>query len=486
MEANFSLMLEPRSDQISDAADYCQWDHSGNFGQVGTGKSLTSYLYTMHHLNAGRKVLVIMPPALISQYRRNFLAQVTGHPYTTAVLHKDMKKRHKEMDGWDETGWPDVLYVSYQLFIKYSSSFKKGGYSCLICDEAHTISNPTTAGFQKVFAYVHGRSGAQLHLMTATPTITELQTAYGQIKLKDPKAYGSLDQFNRMHVDTFTKMITTTDKVTGKEKEIKVPTIAGYKQIEELNKKLMYHAKRRTQKEVLSLKDPTLIDHQVFLSDNHEELYQRLLLERMLELDNDELLIAKNASALRQMALQIITNPHKYQPEGERFKLDEIEPLQVLLALVDMMDLTETKLIIFCHFKDTVKMLAGLFEQYNPALIYGESNTDKNVDKMLHDESCRLGILNFQSGGAGFNLQSVSHQIIVYESTGSPGMLEQGIGRVHRNGQENPVVVWLMRYGVSVSAKLMTKAFSRAENIKDSLGDEVAFTDFVINDVDIS
>jgi SNF2 family DNA or RNA helicase len=480
-----SLSLTPRPDQLEDALDYIQWPLSANFSQVGTGKSLVSYLYTMYHLNQGRKVLVIMPPPLISQYRRNFLEQVKGHPYSTGVLRKDRAKRHNEMDNWDETGWPDVLYVSYNLFIKYSSSLRAAGYVAVICDEAHCISNPATIGFQRVFGFVHRGGNYTLHMMTATPSPTELRVAYGQIKLKDPRAYGSFDQFDRMHVDYEPRMITIEDKKTGDDKQIKKMVISGYKNVEQLHEKLMFHAKRRLQKEVLSIAAPTLIDHIVPLSKKHEALYQKLLLERMLELDNDELLIARNSSALRQMALQIITNPWKFQTEAEQFKLEEVEPVQVLLALIDTVDLETTKLIVFCHFKETVSLLAKLLSKYNPALIYGDSDTDKNVDKMLHDDTCRLGILNFQSGGAGFNLQSVCHQVIVYESTGSPGILEQGIGRVQRGGQEHPVVVWLMRYGMSESGRLLTKAFARAEAIKISLGDETAFTDFVITGVDI-
>ena len=196
-------------------------------------------------------------------------------------------------------------------------------------------------------------------------------------------------------------------------------------------------------------------------------------------------MVARNASALRQMLLQMITNPNKYLPETERLEVQEQAPLETLSNLVAGVDLTKTKLIIFCHFRETVEMLAKVFERFNPGLIYGASNTQRNVDKLLHDDTCRIGILNYMSGGAGFNLQPVCHHVIMYEAIGSPGLIEQALGRVQRSGQENPVVCWIFRYAMKASSTLLDKACERAGVIKVVVGDRTCFVDFMSSTLDI-
>lgn len=462
---DWDMTLEPRTDQLEDLAELLKWDKSANYSQVGTGKSLVAYLYIMKKLTQDKRVVVIMPPPLIPQFILNFKKFLPENTYWLARLHEDRTLRHQEMDMWDRVGWPDVLFLSYQLYVKYQgtlSSVKQ--YKVLVADEAHAISNATTKTFQKVFMHVYSKN-LDLLVMTATPTTTELQTAYGQIRLRIPAAYASLSQFERMHCEYAQKDIGRNGK--------QAKQIVGYKAIDVINSNLMRQAVRRRARDVLSLDAPTVIDHSVVLSRDHSELYRSLLESWMLEM-GDEVLVARNAQALRQMALQIITNVAKYTDQNIYD-----EPLENLLAIIDKIDMTKTKLLVFCNFQDTVVKLNKALRKYNPALVYGASNTQKEVAKLLEDDTCRIGILNFYSGGAGFNLQGVAHTIVVYEAIGSPGMTEQAIGRVHRGGQVDPVVVWIFRYARTISKKLFDKNFHRAQDIKQSLSDTECFVDFL-------
>lgn len=452
-----TLDLVPRPSQLQSLGTLLESPRSADYSQVGTGKSLVSYLYIMTKLYESKGVVVIMPPPLIPQYVHNF-GVIKGHMFKMARLNPDKAKRHKEMDAWDMTEWPDVLFLSYQLFLKYFRTITNvRKYKVIVADEAHNVSN-TNKYFQATFMSVHQKN-MELLLMTATPTPTELSSAYGQIRLKNPKAYASFTQFERLHCI--------------KEGPVGRRVTVGYQNNDLIEAHLMANSVRVLSKDVLKLQDPNIFDHVVELSYKHSSLYGRLLVERMLEL-GDELLVARNAQALRQMALQIITNLQKFTED----KIGD-EPTDTLLAIVDAIDLTKTKVVIFCHFKDTVEKLNRVFKQYNPALVYGSSDTSVNVKKLLEDDTCRVGILNFASGGAGFNLQSVCHNVIIYEAIGSPGMIEQAIGRVHRGGQTQPVVVWMFRYLLTLSSDLMEKALIRADDIRDVLGDEENFVTFI-------
>ena len=462
----------PRPDQVEALEQILSQQRSADYSEVGTGKSLVSYLYILRQLSQARQVMVVMPPALIPQYMRNFgCITYLGNPLRITRLHEDRKQRELDMDYWDKEGWPDCLIMSYQLYIKYAPTWRRlSQYRVLVADEAHNVSRHTTKGFQQMFQHVMSKD-LDLLLMTATPCTTELETAYGQIRLRFPKAYASVREFEHRHC------VYAQQELPGGKM---VPQIVGYKDIEGINQHLMNGAVRRRAKDVLDLQSLTIIDHLVQLHPLHAELYRRLLEEWMLEL-GDEVLVARNKQALRQWALQLITNPAAFQEVDTPQAPDE--PLSNLMAIIDSIDLKQTKLIIFCNFKATVRKLEGALSQWNPALIYGDSNVPKEIEKLLGDDSCRIGILNFQSGGAGFNLQDVAHHIVVYEALGSPGLLQQAIGRCYRGGQEHPVIVWIFRYHKTMSTLLFNKNFGRARDIQQSLSDQECFVDFITDNV---
>jgi SNF2 family DNA or RNA helicase len=169
------------------------------------------------------------------------------------------------------------------------------------------------------------------------------------------------------------------------------------------------------------------------------------------------------------MSLQLLTYPGAYCQD----EIDN-EPLNLLKEILGSVD---RKIGVFCNFRSTIEMLAKEFADLSPALVYGGSSTQANVKKFLQDESCRVVFLNYESGGAGFNLQEVCNQLIFFEPNPSPGALDQAIGRVQRGGQTIPVVVWMFNYNRTSNSKLLKKAFSRNVGVKEVVGDEFSFLD---------
>lgn len=462
--------MEPRGYQLEDTMKLVSWKRSANFSEVGTGKTLVSILWAFYHLYSKRKVVVVMPPTLIPQYMGAFDI-VRGHPFSLGVLAKDVNKRHNIMDTWDKEGWPDVLFMSYQMLVKYAKQLR--AYKAMICDEAHIgFSNVANQAFQKAFFFVHSRDNYLLE-MTATPMTTEVRSAYGHIRLRDPDRYLDLSQFDRMHVIYQNQ---TIEERAAKGAKI----IAGYQNLDLIESNLNRMAVRRRAVDVLSLEVPNIIEHVVALEPKHSRLYYELLEARILEM-GDEIIVARNQQALRQMALQIITNLDLYTD-----KMMDDEPLESLKVIQE--SLGDEKLVVFCQFQNTVKKLNRVFKHLNPALIYGGSDVPKNVTKFQTDDTCKLAVIQYQSGGAGFNLQEQCHNVVFFEASGSPGALIQALGRVHRSGQTKPVNAWVFKYMVgaganTVSSKLLAKVFVRAEDIKKVMQDEITpFVDYYKRD----
>lgn len=59
----------PREKQLFILRKALKTPRYGDFSDAGTGKSLTSQLYLALMTLAGRKVLVVMPPGLLHQYK---------------------------------------------------------------------------------------------------------------------------------------------------------------------------------------------------------------------------------------------------------------------------------------------------------------------------------------------------------------------------------------------------------------------------------
>ena len=97
------------------------------------------------------------------------------------------------------------------------------------------------------------------------------------------------------------------------------------------------------------------------------------------------------------------------------------------------------KLIVFCFLKEVV---AALKQEFRDAVTVTGDDNDRQkqwaVDRFQTDESCRLIILNYKSGGVGLTLTAASNvQFVEFPYTYADCC--QAEDRSHRNGQKNAV-----------------------------------------------
>ena len=97
------------------------------------------------------------------------------------------------------------------------------------------------------------------------------------------------------------------------------------------------------------------------------------------------------------------------------------------------------KLIVFCFLKEVVAALKREFPQ--AVTVTGDDNDRQkqySVDKFQQDETCKLIILNYRSGGTGLTLTAASNVLFV-EWPWTFADCCQAEDRAHRNGQKNAV-----------------------------------------------
>jgi SWI/SNF-related matrix-associated actin-dependent regulator 1 of chromatin subfamily A len=145
------------------------------------------------------------------------------------------------------------------------------------------------------------------------------------------------------------------------------------------------------------------------------------------------------------------------------------------------------KLIVFCFLKEVVQALKQEFR--DAVTVTGDDNDRQKqwaVDRFQSDESCRLIILNYRSGGTGLTLTAASNVLFV-EQPWTYSECCQAEDRAHRNGQKNAVnCVYLLgdgtideyMYNLIQSKKDIANGVTGTE---DDVEEKMSHTDFVVN-----
>lgn len=476
-----TLKQYPRKMRYLDASD------------PGTGKTYPAQAHAILMAALGNKVVFTMPPKLISQFIEEMKDFFIGIESRLRIEHLDVPaaQKMKLIEEWDATGWPDILVMSYDIYRvlndkapkkavgtnmwfledgtpyfkgpgdpyrpgakaytkdgreinnrgkadnRFQFKLKKVGYNVLFFDEAHAL-----CGIESILATsVHEMSerlkdDVAIYLMTGTPIPTHLEDVYGLLRLINPDAYLNKSAFMRQHCELSSQTLNT-----GK-KEITVQKVVGYFNTDKVHAELYKNARRVQKRDVLQMPDPVISQIRVSLAGAHKRLYKKIINDRFAVL-GDNVLAPDNQSALRHLALQLISCPEEFDPTGKIGQDNELAA--ACDQLLDSINPGNHKVIIFAYYKKAIDFLAKRYAHWNPAVVYGESASGRNeVDRFKKDSDCRIAIINWKSGGAGLNLQVASH-IVFYECPTSPGDAKQAIARADRKGQENIVNVYFFR-----------------------------------------
>lgn len=132
--------------------------------------------------------------------------------------------------------------------------------------------------------------------------------------------------------------------------------------------------------------------------------------------------------------------------EGEKKTIffDNNVKLEALESIVDNIP-EDKKVLIFCEFQVSGKMISELFKKKkikHLRLYSGTKDKIKTMNSFKTDKSIRCLVANSISGGTGVNLQSVVNYVLFYESPVSVINRRQAEKRAHRTGQKNRVHIY--------------------------------------------
>jgi superfamily II DNA or RNA helicase len=157
-------------------------------------------------------------------------------------------------------------------------------------------------------------------------------------------------------------------------------------------------------------------------------------------------------------------------------KYDELE--QTLFGLDGLLSQGE-KLLIFTESADTLEHLEQRLLERLPrvAKIVGKYSMDERRKQVeLFRNECQV-MLATDAGGESINLQ-FCNQMINYDIPWNPNRLEQRMGRIHRIGQKNDVVVFNLVASNTREGDVMIRLLDKMDRMRNDLGSDLVY-DFI-------
>jgi len=187
--------------------------------------------------------------------------------------------------------------------------------------------------------------------------------------------------------------------------------------------------------------------------------------------------IQQEASEVKKL-FELAQSLYNRQQEEKKF-----QELQLLLKSNGVLDKGE-KLVIFTEHKDTLLYLEERLTKsggYKVTTIHGGKSVDERREAQWAFAKPDTQILiGTDAAGEGINLQ-FCRLLINWDIPWNPNRLEQRMGRIHRYGQKQDVLVFNMVASNTKEGKVLERLLTKLDIIRDGLGDDRVYD--VIQDV---
>jgi SWI/SNF-related matrix-associated actin-dependent regulator of chromatin subfamily A-like protein 1 len=341
----------------------------------------------------------------------------------------------------------NIIVVNYDI-IHHSNIFNQlhaRKYDILVCDEAHYLKNLKSKRTKAVLsAKGLARKSLFKWMLTGTPILNRPIELFPMLRTLSPETiapYGRYDSYAKKFCNGYRKGFTMIAR--------------GASNSEELNKRLKQKFMLRRLETEVANELPELRYQAIFLRP--DQVKQKL--EVVEEVTHKIFKHQKHQMDVTQLA---------------QWRLD-LANKKVELALDYIKNLVDEvgKLVIFTYHRSVLQFLNHHLAEYNPKIIQGGLTAyqkQKNLASFMHLDECKVFLGQIQAAGQGIDgLQKVCNHVLFLEWTWVPGEIAQAVKRVHRYGQEKPVLVQFMTWKDSIEEHMMRVALDKIKTIKRTL-----------------
>jgi len=400
--------------------------------EVGLGKTIEALMVLKEYIQRGmvKSALILTPTTLVSQWKEELDVKFgLKFPSTDDPGYKTHEKSF-----WKE----DFILASINI-AKSKKNFPivtQREYDMVIVDEAHHLKNRNTINWKLVNAL----KKRFLLLLTATPVENNLMELYNLVTLLKP---GQLKTASAFRQEFMTSGDPTDPQNRGRLKD------------------LLGQVMVRNTRAFAKIDIPPRFAQTIRVSSDSSEieLYQRVttLIKDISKTNgSDHKLLLKNllaeaGSSPRALSLTLSRIFAKQNMLLEcRKMLYDINSLcssiyttskdRLLLKIINS---HPGKMIIFVKYYGTLEhvseFLTGKGISYS--LFHGRMDNRSKDEKIQSFKENTDILLTTEIGGEGRNIQ-FCHQMLNYDLPWNPMKIEQRIGRIHRIGQEQEVMIF--------------------------------------------
>ena len=444
MTVNYKYKLKPFDHQKDSLK--CGWDRTefGYFMEMGTGKSKV-LIDNMGMLFLAGKInfaLVIAPKGVY----RNWVAKEIPEHMSDDVPHRVIrwvsgpnKKQKEEMRSVQDNFAGLTIFV---MNVEAFSSLKGqkagewmaralGDYGMIAIDESTTIKNhkaKRTKSLMKIAAQFKYR-----RLLTGSPVTKSPMDIYSQCEFLRPGllGYDSYYAFQGRYA-------VVQRKTMG---QAAFQQIVGFKNLDELTKRIDMFSFRVLKKDCLDLPDKIYTARYVGMTKEQFDMYEQIRKHAMVLLDSGEMSTAP-AVITQMLRLQQIMSGHLKTDEGDMLYF----PSKRMEALEEIINEHDGKAIIWSRFRhDIIGMTDMLNKKFGAGCAvsyFGDTSDDDRAAAVLNfqnpDHPLKYFVGNPATAGYGLTLTE-ANLVVYYANDFNLETRIQSEDRAHRIGQKNNV-----------------------------------------------
>lgn len=419
--------LSPLPHQI-DTARRVLFEMSGRAilaDEVGLGKTIEAGLILKEYLVRGlvSRVLILVPASLVLQWVRELNTKFG----ISAVAQK-------KAYTWSS----DIVVASMDTAKRdpHKQLLLESEYDMLIIDEAHKLKNKKTSNY----IFVQQLRKKYCLLLTATPVQNDMSELFNLITLLKPGQLGGHSDFAANFV-VDKRQPKNEEQLRGELSKVMIRNRRGEGPVAFTKRHV------RNVPLTLSAEEKSLYDGvTAFVKDQYQASGGNL--SSMLSL----VTLQREVCSSRDAVFLTLANLTKKLPDDsplfERV-MDLLRTIRTVKAntkaekTISLIKDMQEKAIVFTEYRATQEYLLHYFREHGiHSVPYSGGMNRGKKDWMMDLFRGRAQVMiATEAGGEGINLQ-FCHHMINFDLPWNPMRVEQRIGRVHRLGQQNDVMIY--------------------------------------------
>lgn len=417
-EYSWPGFFTPFNHQITTAAFLTLHQRAFCFNEAGTGKTSSVIWAADYLMNKGlvKRVLVVCPLSIMYSAWQADIFHTSMHR-SVGVAHGDANRRKKIINGDYE-----FVIINFDGLGIIQQEIADGGFDLIVVDEANAYKTTTTKRW-KVLAKIL-KPSTRLWMLTGTPASQSPMDAFGLARLVSP-----------MNVPKY--MTAWRDKVMMQISRFKwVPRPTSKTDVFNA----LQPAIRFEKAQCLDLPPLVYQTREVPLTPQVRRYYKEIKDEMLIQAAGEQI-SAVNAAAKLTKLLQI-SGGAVYTDTREVVEFDVTPRLN---ALMEVLDETEHKVIVFVPYRHTIDLIASHLNQHHVSqeIICGDvaaKERSEIIKRFQTQESPRVLIIQPQSASHGVTL-TAADTIVFWSPVMSVETYLQCVARIDRVGQVNSMTV---------------------------------------------